>query len=75
YLLDWRRLWGITSMQTYNYFLQYWRVDRPILNITVGVVYILDTVHQLMLSHMLYIYLVSNWGNPVILATLVWSIL
>ncbi|KAI3605802.1 hypothetical protein WG66_012385 [Moniliophthora roreri] len=51
-------LWGITSMQTYNYFLQYWRVDRPILNMT------------LMLSHLLYVYLVSNWGNPAILATL-----
>ncbi|KAF9267071.1 hypothetical protein L218DRAFT_955541 [Marasmius fiardii PR-910] len=68
-------MWGVTTMQTYNYFLQYFRVDRPALNITVGVVYLLDTVHQCMLLHFTYTYLVSHFGDPVILGTLLWSIL
>ncbi|KAL0579930.1 hypothetical protein V5O48_002101 [Marasmius crinis-equi] len=68
-------LWGITSIQTYNYFMRYYKVDRPIINIMVGAVYALDTAHQFMISHLLYTYLVSNFGNPVILGTLVWSIL
>ncbi|KAF9260751.1 hypothetical protein L218DRAFT_962331 [Marasmius fiardii PR-910] len=68
-------LWGITSMQTYNYFMRYYGIDRPVISIMVGIVYAFDTVHQIMISHLLYTYLVSNWGNPVILGTLVWSIL
>ncbi|KAG7085520.1 hypothetical protein E1B28_003080 [Marasmius oreades] len=68
-------MWGVTTMQTYNYFLEYFGVDRPLLSIMVGVVYALDTVHQMMLLHLVYTYLVSNFGNPVILGTLVWSIL
>ncbi|KAG7091542.1 hypothetical protein E1B28_010571 [Marasmius oreades] len=68
-------MWGVTTMQTYNYFFQYFKVDRPLLNIMVGVIYALDTVHQIMLLHLVYTYLVSNFGSPVILGTLVWSIL
>ncbi|KAG7095692.1 hypothetical protein E1B28_006406 [Marasmius oreades] len=68
-------LWGITTMQTYTYFMRYYGIDRPVINIMVGTVYALDTVHQFMISHLLYTYLVTNWGNPVILGTLVWSIL
>lgn len=68
-------LWGITALQTYNYFLQYYRVDRPALNLLVGVVFTLDTAHQIIISHMLYSYLVSGWGDLATLGALIWSVL
>lgn len=33
---------------------------------------VLDTVHQAMLSHFIYIYLVSNFGNTDHLGVVVW---
>ncbi|KAK1218444.1 hypothetical protein PQX77_018871 [Marasmius sp. AFHP31] len=68
-------MWGITITQTYNYFLVLPAAFVPALQYTymqVGVVCALNTVHQIMLSHLLYTYLVSNFGNPVILGTLIW---
>ncbi|KAJ4501151.1 hypothetical protein C8R41DRAFT_862795 [Lentinula lateritia] len=67
-------LWGISTAQTYIYF-SVWRSLRPriiaethqrrfIIMIPFdSSLCVLDTAHQIMLSHSIYIYLVSNFGN------------
>uniref|UniRef100_A0A0W0FHB2 Uncharacterized protein n=1 Tax=Moniliophthora roreri TaxID=221103 RepID=A0A0W0FHB2_MONRR len=69
-------LWGVTSVQTWQYYVSYSASDPLRLKIMVAATYSgLDTAHQIMLSHLLYTYLVSNFANPLILGELVWSIL
>lgn len=34
-----------------------------------------DTIYQTLITHTVYIYTISNWGNPKILGRLVWSML
>ncbi|KAF5391196.1 hypothetical protein D9757_003145 [Collybiopsis confluens] len=41
----------------------------------VAFVFILDTLHQIMLSHLLYVYFVKSFGDKEHLGTVVWSIL
>ncbi|KAK7061421.1 hypothetical protein R3P38DRAFT_3166393 [Favolaschia claudopus] len=41
----------------------------------VGGVFVCDTVHQALISHTVYWYVISNYGNPDALPRLVWSIL
>ncbi|EEB95207.1 hypothetical protein MPER_05860, partial [Moniliophthora perniciosa FA553] len=63
-------LWGVTSVQTWTYYADYSASDPLRLKIMVAVTYGLDTTHQIMLSHLLYTYLVSNFANPLILGEL-----
>jgi len=67
-------LWGISCMQTYLYYTSYPR-DLPQLKVLVFVVWGLDTVHQVLISHAVYIYSVKNFANPAILGEVVWSVL
>ncbi|KAE9394599.1 hypothetical protein BT96DRAFT_185124 [Gymnopus androsaceus JB14] len=68
-------LWGISAAQTYIYFDTFYNQDTPRLKLLVVFVFGLDTAHQIMLCHLIYVYLVSNFGNPNYLALVVWSIL
>ncbi|KAJ3507836.1 hypothetical protein NMY22_g16808 [Coprinellus aureogranulatus] len=40
----------------------------------VAAVMLFDTVHQALITHTVYTYVVTNWGNPNILGALTWSI-
>ncbi|KAE9392039.1 hypothetical protein BT96DRAFT_289098 [Gymnopus androsaceus JB14] len=68
-------LWGISAAQTYIYFDNFYNQDTLRLKLLVVFVFGLDTAHQIMLCHLIYVYLVSNFGNPNYLALVVWSIL
>ncbi|KAI5985071.1 hypothetical protein EDD15DRAFT_2304331, partial [Pisolithus albus] len=39
----------------------------------VAVIWILDTLHVSFMCHMLYYYLITNYGNPTSLEYIVWS--
>ncbi|KAF9064390.1 hypothetical protein BDP27DRAFT_1425862 [Rhodocollybia butyracea] len=56
-------LWGILVVQTYIYFATFFNQDTVQLKSFVFFVFILDTAHQAMLCHLIYVYLVSNYGN------------
>ncbi|KAJ3865323.1 hypothetical protein EV359DRAFT_80592 [Lentinula novae-zelandiae] len=56
-------LWGISTAQTYIYFSTFYHHDTLRLKSLVVFIFVLDTAHQIMLSHSIYIYLVSNFGN------------
>lgn len=62
-------LWGAGSVQVYYYYNEYHK-DRYTLKLLVFVVWLLDTVHQGLITQSCYAYLISNWGSPVHLATL-----
>ncbi|KAJ3515202.1 hypothetical protein NLJ89_g1902 [Agrocybe chaxingu] len=56
-------LWGITTAQTYWYYTTYPK-DPMGWKLLVAVVWALDTVHQALISSLLYHYLITNYFNP-----------
>ncbi|KAI5116625.1 hypothetical protein M0805_009611 [Coniferiporia weirii] len=63
-------LWGVGSVQLYYYLSGFssdpWRVKAHVL-----VVWAFDTVHQGLVTHACYIYLVTQYGNPAYLLVIV----
>ncbi|TFK39024.1 hypothetical protein BDQ12DRAFT_87741 [Crucibulum laeve] len=66
-------LWGVTCMQTYEYF-EHNTSDRWILKSLVTIVFVSDTFHQALMSHTIYTYLVTNYFDPTYLIKVVWSL-
>ncbi|KAF6762825.1 hypothetical protein DFP72DRAFT_568807 [Ephemerocybe angulata] len=67
-------LYGVSCVQTWYYFNHY-RNDVWYIKSLVGAVWLFDTTHQILISHTVYYYIVTNYGNPNSLGHLVWSIL
>ncbi|TFK49047.1 hypothetical protein OE88DRAFT_1737259 [Heliocybe sulcata] len=67
-------LYGVSCVQTWFYYNHY-RNDLWHIKLLVATSFISDTVHQAMISHTVYTYLVTNFDNPAILGELVWSLL
>ncbi|KAG7440404.1 uncharacterized protein BT62DRAFT_975955 [Guyanagaster necrorhizus] len=68
-------LWGVSCMQTYEYFSMYRKTDDPRLKVMVVVVFLLDTVQQVFVTHTLYEYLVVHYYDPANLGVVEWSLL
>ncbi|KAG0701653.1 hypothetical protein DFH29DRAFT_549807 [Suillus ampliporus] len=66
-------LYGITTLQTYLYYVYYPR-DSKNLKVLVAIVWVIDTLHVCLMCHALYHYLVSSFGDPDALNTGVWSL-
>ncbi|KAF8803764.1 hypothetical protein BYT27DRAFT_7214366 [Phlegmacium glaucopus] len=64
-------LYGVSCVQTWYYFFKY-RQDVWYIKALVASVFAFDTVHQILISHTVYHYLVSNYNNPAVLADMVW---
>ncbi|KAH9850069.1 hypothetical protein C2E23DRAFT_931744 [Lenzites betulinus] len=62
-------LYGITCSQTYYYFSRYQK-DPWFIKLIVVAVWITDTTHQALVSHSIYFYLITAWGDPVALSSL-----
>ncbi|EAU84305.2 hypothetical protein CC1G_01301 [Coprinopsis cinerea okayama7 len=67
-------LYGVSCVQTWYYFNHY-RKDVWYIKSLVGAVWMFDTIHQILISHTVYYYVITNYNNPSILNRLVWSIL
>ncbi|KAI6158135.1 hypothetical protein BKA82DRAFT_996529 [Pisolithus tinctorius] len=65
-------LYGIATLQTYVYYMQY-PEDASATKFLVAAIWILDTLHVLFMCHMLYYYLITNYGIPASLEYIVWS--
>ncbi|KAI1798241.1 hypothetical protein LXA43DRAFT_18532 [Ganoderma leucocontextum] len=67
-------LYGLTTLQTYIYFARD-NMDSCTLNTLIAILWVLDTLHLVLISHTVYVITVSNFGN--ILASLkpTWSLL
>ncbi|KAI6021793.1 hypothetical protein BKA83DRAFT_408923 [Pisolithus microcarpus] len=66
-------LYGITTLQTYLYFMNYPNDDVPT-KLFVAAIWALDTTHVTLMCHALYYYLVSSYGVTTSLAYGVWSL-
>ncbi|KAK0462700.1 hypothetical protein IW261DRAFT_1576304 [Armillaria novae-zelandiae] len=65
---------GITVLCSWEYFVDHTK-DRAINKVIVSVVCFIDTLHQIFISHALYIYLVKGFSDPAIMMRLLWSFL
>ncbi|KDQ58601.1 hypothetical protein JAAARDRAFT_176614 [Jaapia argillacea MUCL 33604] len=66
-------LWGVSCVQTWHYYSHY-KVDLSHIRFLVATAFISDTIHQMLITHMLYTYLVTNFCNPTILGSMIWSL-
>ncbi|TRM68470.1 hypothetical protein BD626DRAFT_565306 [Schizophyllum amplum] len=67
-------LYGVSCVQTWWYFTRY-STDVWYIKSLVLLAFVFDTVHQVLISHTVYYYVVSNYNNPGILLNMTWSIL
>ncbi|KAL1721397.1 hypothetical protein EV715DRAFT_288535 [Schizophyllum commune] len=67
-------LYGVSCVQTWWYFTRY-GADVWYIKALVLLVFVFDTVHQILISHTVYFYVVSNYNNPGSLNNMTWSIL
>ncbi|KAF8903267.1 hypothetical protein CPB85DRAFT_1438422 [Mucidula mucida] len=68
-----RSLHGVTCVQALYYYLH--QTDSWGLKGIVTAVMVLDTIHQALISHTVYTYVITNYFNPAALADTVWSLL
>jgi len=66
-------LHGVSCVQALYYYTT--QNDGWLTKHSVTAVLILDTVHQALITHTVYTYTVTDWGNPTQLAKIVWSLL
>ncbi|THH20393.1 hypothetical protein EUX98_g8591 [Antrodiella citrinella] len=65
---------GITSAQVFLYFMRNPK-DKLIYKIAVAVLWMIDTLHLVFVTHAGYHYGIINYGNPVALLTISWSLI
>ncbi|KAI6158133.1 hypothetical protein BKA82DRAFT_4067276 [Pisolithus tinctorius] len=65
-------LYGITTLQTYVYFM-YYSEDASTVKFLVAAIWALDTLHVSFMCHLLYYYLIINYGVPTSLEYIIWS--
>ncbi|KAJ3908347.1 hypothetical protein F5879DRAFT_937770 [Lentinula edodes] len=66
-------LYGAACIQTWYYYIH--QKDRWPLRFLVAAVMIVDTLHQALIAHTVYTYLITNFGNAPELLNTVWSLL
>lgn len=66
-------LYGVSCVQAWWYYTH--QKDGWPLKLLVGAVMAFDTIHQALISHTLYTYLVTNYNNEEELGLIVWSLL
>ncbi|KAJ7283456.1 hypothetical protein C8J57DRAFT_1292608 [Mycena rebaudengoi] len=68
-------LYGVSCVQTWYYFNRYGATDHWYIKLIVGSVFVFDSIHQALISHTVYWYVITNYSHPAALSRLVWSIL
>ncbi|KAI6104237.1 hypothetical protein F5141DRAFT_1204124 [Pisolithus sp. B1] len=63
----------VSALYTYLYFMHY-SEDASTMKFLVFAIWILDTLHVSFICHVLYYYLITNYGVPTSLEYLVWSL-
>ncbi|KAI6122024.1 hypothetical protein F5141DRAFT_1094271 [Pisolithus sp. B1] len=66
-------LYGIATLQTYAYYMHY-SEDTLTVKFLVTGVWVLDTLRLSFVCHVLYYYLITNYGIPTSLLYMVWSL-
>jgi hypothetical protein len=66
-------LHGVSCLQAWYYFTHH--NDRWPTKALVSAVMIFDTIHQMLISHTIYIYLITDFGDVASLDNIVWSLI
>lgn len=66
-------LHGVSCVQAWYYYNH--QSDKWPTKLLVASVMIFDTIHQALITHTVYTYCITQWGNPNQLGLLVWSLL
>ncbi|EJD50472.1 hypothetical protein AURDEDRAFT_160373 [Auricularia subglabra TFB-10046 SS5] len=66
-------VFGVTCLQVYEYYTDN-SGDKLFLRYLVAGVAVLDSLHVILISHSMYFFLVTNFGDYVRLAKVVWSL-
>jgi len=66
-------LWGVSCLQVWYYYTMY-PTDAWYIKLLVAAVLTFDTVNQILITHAVYTYLVTNFGDVVQLGNIVWSL-
>ncbi|KAF9468824.1 hypothetical protein BDZ94DRAFT_1152791, partial [Collybia nuda] len=61
----------VSCVQTWYYFNRYIK-DVWYIKSLVGAVWVFDTIHQGLISHTVYHYVITNYGKPAMLNNMVW---
>ncbi|KAF8974326.1 hypothetical protein BDZ97DRAFT_12638 [Flammula alnicola] len=67
-------LYGVSFVQAWYYFIKY-QQDVWYIKALVGAIWVFETIHQALISHTVYHYIITNYNNPRTLNDIVWSIL
>ncbi|KAF9569423.1 hypothetical protein CPC08DRAFT_182786 [Agrocybe pediades] len=67
-------LYGVSSVQTWYYFNKYGK-DVWYIKSLVAAVWTFETIHQILITHTVYYYIVTNYDNPSSLGGIIWSVL
>ncbi|TEB22227.1 hypothetical protein FA13DRAFT_1741179 [Coprinellus micaceus] len=65
-------LHGVSCVQTLYYYTH--QADEWPTKLLVGAVMLFDTIHQALITHTVYTYVITNWGKPEILGKIVQSL-
>ncbi|KAF8525781.1 hypothetical protein BU17DRAFT_83269 [Hysterangium stoloniferum] len=71
-MFELQKRYGILTLQTFSYYQRFPK-DRTHLKAIVGSVWVLDTFHTILITHMIYVYLVTNFGDYQALQRNTWS--
>lgn len=66
-------LYGVTCVQTWYYFSRYFS-DPWHIKLLVGAIFLSDSIHQALITHTVYTYLVTDFDNIGNLEKIVWSL-
>lgn len=67
-------LYGVSCVQTLYYATRYPK-DVWYIKGLVALVWIFDTIHQCLICHTVYYYVITNFNNPITLTRMVWSVI
>ncbi|KAJ8080302.1 hypothetical protein PM082_017135 [Marasmius tenuissimus] len=66
-------LWGVGAVQTWWYYDNYPN-DPRILKGTVALTFICDTIHQILITYAIYIYVIKHFGDTEFASSVDWSL-
>ncbi|EJD50439.1 hypothetical protein AURDEDRAFT_58227 [Auricularia subglabra TFB-10046 SS5] len=67
-------VFGVTCLQVYEYYTENCSGDSKLLRLFVAGIMALDLLHLFLVSHSMYFFLISNFGDYERLVRIVWSI-
>ncbi|KIM80029.1 hypothetical protein PILCRDRAFT_822855 [Piloderma croceum F 1598] len=67
-------LWGVSCVQVWFYYNNYPK-DHWYTKLFVAAVWFSDTLHQILITHTVYTYLITNFGNLAELGKIIWSLM